>query len=151
MDIDVYIKRLQKVANDYQSFVFNVSKKSEPYILAIPKRRLFNKGTDANDTSIKPSYEDSTIATKKSRGQRTSHVTLRDSGDLYKSFKLVKEGNSIDFTVPNNDVTDFLSGHYSGNELFGFSPDDGEKIFKLFIKPALDDLINGDGNINIEI
>ena len=138
----------EKKLNALNAQVLKELKDSEPYVLGIPKRRLYNFGTDANDVPISPEYADSTKTKKKSKGQRTSFPTLRDTGVLYKSFKLVSEGSAIDFRVPNNKKTMGLTEHYGDNELFGFSPKDEEQIFKLFIKPALDDLIEGDGIID---
>lgn len=45
-------------------------------------------GLDANGESIKPPYAPSTIAKKRRLGQPIDRVTLKYTGDFYKSFKL---------------------------------------------------------------
>lgn len=149
MKVSNYIIGLENLANDYGGFIFKILKVREAYVLAIPKRRLSIFGTDAKDNLITPKYSEGTVKRKKSEGKISSHVTLRQTGNLYSTFRIVKENGSIDFTVPNNDVTSFLSEHYSSNELFGFSPKDEEKIYNLFIKPAIEKIINPKEGIDI--
>ena len=149
MELNTYIQKLQKVANNPTDFVFKILVTNKTYVLAVPKRRLLESGTDANDLLITPSYAVQTVKRKNKKGQTTTHVTLKDTGRLYRSFKLIREGSIIDFTAPIDLKTGELADHYSGNELFGFSPTDSDEIFLEFIKPALIDLIEGDGNIDI--
>jgi hypothetical protein len=150
MNVDSYINRLKNVSKNHGKYVMNLLEERKGYVLGIPKQRLYQKGTDANDLKIKPAYKESTIERKRRKGKRTSHVTLNYTGKLWRSFKLIREGNSIDFTVPNNDVTDFLTSHYSGNELFGFSPKDAEEIYRRFIEPPLEELIYPKDGIDID-
>tara|TARA_R110002020_G_scaffold453632_1_gene668613 strand:- start:10988 stop:11443 length:456 start_codon:yes stop_codon:yes gene_type:complete len=151
MKLDTYINRIKNLSSNLEELIYKELKEKENFVLAIPKRRLYQKGTDAFDVKITPPYKPSTIRYKKNKGQVKSHVTLRDTGKLYSTFKIVKEGKNIDFTVPNNSKTIFLTNHYEGNELFGFSPNDGEKVFELFIKPFLEEIINPNEDIDIEI
>lgn len=149
MKLDAYINRLQKVTDNPTKWFYDVIKGRENYVLAIPKRRLGLLGTDANDKKISPAYKESTISRKKRKGLRTSVVTLKYTGRLYDSFKLINNTNAIDFTASTPYLSD-LTSHYSSNELIGFSPKDEEQIVRLFIDPALDELING-VNIDIEL
>lgn len=148
MNIDTYIARLKAVADNYTEYVYKELKESENYVLRIPRLRMSISGTDANDKKISPLYAESTKKRKQRKGQRTSNVTLKDSGDLRSSFYLVREGSAIDFRVGNFPYINDLVSHYSGNELFGFSPKDEAEIYRIFIKPALEKLISGDGIID---
>lgn len=150
MRLDQYINRLSKVSKNPSKWFFEILQGRENYVLAIPKRRLSLLGTDAYDKKITPSYSKPTIERKSRKGQRTGNVTLKDSGALHKSFKLISNQNSIDFTASASYLSD-LTNHYSSNELIGFSPKDEEQIFKLFIVPEFNSLINGAGDIEIEI
>jgi len=156
MDLDTYINRLTSVANNYNGYVSKLLKSRKGYVLAIPKQRFYQYGTDANDERIFPVgktysvYAPSYVKKKRRRGKRTSHVTLNYSGKLWDSFKLIDTQKGIDFTVPSTKATKFLEGHYSSNKLFGFSPSDEEKIFQLFIKPELENLINPKEDIKIK-
>lgn len=149
MKLDTYISRLTTATADLTSFIFKDLKGRENYVLAVPKRRLGVSGTDANDEKINPLYAESTIRRKKNKGQSTRHVTLKDTGNLYSTFKLVKENSAIDFSVPITEKSIGLVEHYDNNELFGFSQKDNEEINRIFIKPTLEKLLEGDGIIDL--
>ena len=133
MNLTQYIQYLESLQDNYADMLYDALKNREAYILAIPKRRLTNFGTDANDKKITPEYSPITKRIKGKKGKRISHVTLRDTGQLYRSFKIEKQGEAIDFFAPVNEKTSFLTTHYSSNELFGFSPRDIIEIDKLFL------------------
>jgi len=151
MDLDTYVKRIEHLGNNYTKEVWKLLSGVDGYILGIPKQRMYLYGTDANDMPLRPKYKPSTIKKKKKKGQTSSHVTLRDTGKWKASWKLVKVGNKITFTAPNDSKTGYLVEHYEGNELFGFSPRDGEEIFKRWIKPYIDDIIFPNEKIDIKI
>ena len=146
-----YISVLEGILINYDSYIYTILKGKENYVLAIPKRRLYDRGTDANDKLIQPKYSRPTISFKRKKGKRVSHVTLRDTGQLYRSFRLYRSGGAISFSVPNNEITTFLTQHYSSNELFGFSRTDELKIFELFIKPEIEKIIYPQTDIDIDI
>lgn len=143
MRLDDYIARLNVVIKNPDDWFFKIVKGREQYVLAIPRRRLSLMGTDANDKLITPKYADKTIKNKQRKGQRTKNVTLKDTGKLHQSFELIKENGAIDFKADAPYLFK-LQEHYDGNELIGFSPKDNEQIFKLFILPELEELINQD-------
>lgn len=78
------------------------------------------EGKDVNDQTIKTiggnPYRPYTIAIKQSKGQPTGVVTLKDSGDFYKTFKFkfVSNGYEIiaDFNKPDGDIRDNFSSNY---------------------------------------
>lgn len=151
MDLSVYLARIENLTKNYENHVYELLERSSNYVLAIPKQRMYLRGTDANDEKITPSYDEWTIRDKKAKGQVTSHVTLRNTGAWKRSWKLVKEGTKITFTAPNDLKTGFLVSHYSSNELFGFSPKDGEQIYKNWIKPDIEGIIYPSETIDIKI
>ncbi len=81
------------------------------------ENRLFNYGTYADGTKIKTFkaqdgvYAPFTIGKKKEQGQPTDRVTLKDSGELYKSFK--PEFGSSSFAIDYEDKKD--DGNVSDN------------------------------------
>ena len=83
--ISIYINELKKINSNFDFEVGKILRKNEGKILSIIKLRLFNRGVDGDNKKILPSYANRTIADKKKKGQRTSHVTLRDTGGFYKS------------------------------------------------------------------
>lgn len=144
MNLTQYIQYLESLQENYVDILYEALRDREAYILAIPKRRLTNFGTDANDKKITPEYSPITKAIKGKKGKRISHVTLRDTGQLYQSFRIEKQGEAIDFSAPLNEKTSFLVSHYSSNELFGFSPRDIIEIDKLFLNRVAENVLKMD-------
>ena len=65
--------------------------------------QLFEEGIDSKGKTL-GKYSDFTIEIKKEEGQRFDHITLLDTGDFYKSFKVtVSKGG---FTITANPVKD---------------------------------------------
>jgi hypothetical protein len=90
------------------------------------KNRLYQYGVDGDGKEILPSYSRSTIETKKEKGQRTSHVTLRDTGLFYKGFYL--ELVQYDLILnSSDDKTSFLLNKY-GRAVLEFTRQEKETI-----------------------
>ena len=49
--------------------------------------QLFDKGIDSLNKTL-GKYSNVTIGIKKSKGQKTSNITLKDTGDFYKTFRV---------------------------------------------------------------
>jgi len=60
--------------------------------------QLFKKGEDALGNEITPEYTPFTVELKQAKGQPTDRVTLKDTGDFYKSF-LAHVDNSGDIII----------------------------------------------------
>jgi len=69
--------------------------KNQGKILSKAKLRLFNYGIDGEGKKIMPTYSPSTIEFKKIKRQRTSFVTLRDTGEFYGSMFIDFKENEV--------------------------------------------------------
>jgi ketol-acid reductoisomerase len=83
------------LSQEFRDFVLDLNRKNQ----------LFDKGIDANGVRLVSDfakfgrvYADRTIIEKEAKNQPTDRVTLKDSGDFYRSFKLELTGNS-DFLI----------------------------------------------------
>jgi hypothetical protein len=81
----------------------------------------FDKGKDSFNISLVPSYANSTKRTKRSKGQPTNRVTLKDAGELYKSVKVEGTSNQIVISA-NVEHFKYLVAHYKNNSLLGIQP-----------------------------
>ena len=92
----------------------------------------FDKGKDSFNINIVPSYATSTKSYKRRNGQPTNRVTLKDSGDLYRSVKVV--GTSSQLVISANvEYFKYLVAHYSGNNLLGIEPQAMEVFVNKYI------------------
>ena len=147
MKIDEYVNRLEKFGTDPDAFVYSIIQRYKRYILAAPKRRMYNFGKDINLRDFTPSYTDLTDKIKREKGQRISHVTLRDTGVFYESLDLIKSGRLKYEMISKDEKYPLIREHYSYNQILGFSEQEVEWIFSTFIEPEIDDLIN----VNLEL
>lgn len=114
IDIDLIISNILK-DEEFQRFIIDLNTEGQ----------LFEKGIDALGASL----GDYTIATiegtvnfegKKDKGQRFDHITLKDTGDFYKSFAIkVQNGGFLIVADGRKEDTDLLTEF--GKEILGLT------------------------------
>lgn len=134
-DIDAYLFSLNKLTNDLDKIAADIIRKNSKYILATIKLRLWNYGVDAAGNKIMPEYKASTIKVKKAEGRRSSHVTLRDEGDFYRSMFLTVEQNKL-FIGASDHITSTLISKY-GPDILGLTEQEQRNIVDTMIEPEV--------------
>jgi len=56
--------------------------------------QLYNEGIDSLGNSL-GEYSAYTKSIKGAKGQRTDHITLKDTGEFYNSFRVILSGNKL--------------------------------------------------------
>ena len=77
------------------------------------------KGFDAVGDKIKPAYSKLTISYKKRKGDPYDRVTLKDTGDFYRSTDV--DTSATDFIIINHDEQFPKLAEKYGNKLLGLS------------------------------
>ena len=97
-----------------------VRSKEDVIVSAIADDQLYRRGVNGDDKKIMDymPYTARTIKIKKKKGQPTTRVTLRDTGDFHKSMFVVFESDGFYITASDK-KTPWLTKKY------------GDKIFKL--------------------
>lgn len=104
---------------------------------AIADDQLYRRGITGKEVKIASyaPYAESTIKKKKKKGQPTTRVTLRDTGDFHKATFIVFESDG--FYVTSEDYkTPFLIKKY-GDEIFRLSDKNLTRIIKSHIRKEL--------------
>jgi hypothetical protein len=130
------IKALEKAINPTIKKTIDSNK---PLIIDQQTDEQLYEGKDSEDKNIRPSYAMSTkiIKTKYRRpSQPTNRVTLKDSGDLYKSINVDAKTNEMIISA-NVEYFKYLVNHYSGNQLLGLNQEFLDKFTKNKILPNL--------------
>lgn len=99
--------------------------------------QLYEQGIDRNGDKIAEyaPYRPLTIQIKLMKGQPTSRVTLRDTGDFHASFKVI--ANNISFFIDASDIkTDMLIKKY-GEQILGLTEDNLNELIWEYIYPDL--------------
>lgn len=132
-DMIDFIEDFQKKVDEK---VIDLSRQYEPEIVDhITDNQLF-KGKDSEGNDIEPSYTPFTISIKRSKGQPTNRVTLKDEGDFHNSIEL--DFSKDQYVVYATDSkTKRLERKY-GNKILGLN-DEGIQLNIDLVKP---DLIN---------
>ena len=106
----------------------------------ITQNQLFAKGEDSKGISIHPDYADLTIDFKIENNQPFDRVTLKDSGDFYRSITVESSNNQLIISASIEYAAD-LMGKY-GNDILGIQPEEMKAFFKKYVIPELITNIN---------
>ena len=93
--------------------------------------QLFNDGIDSLGDSL-GEYSPFTVELKKAKGQPTNRITLKDTGDFYKTFKVeVKDDSFFINANPIKEDTNLFDDF--GSEIVGLTEDNQKKISKTIL------------------
>ena len=129
MDVLEAATRLSKV--NVTSVLVKILKqaKTKKYITDLnTKVQLFDYGEDATGMRLDVvsdigGYAPSTIRIKARKGQPTNRVTLKDTGDFYKSFDVQIKPNA-DFSITSNSIKNGVDLHKRwGENIEGLQPE----------------------------
>ena len=96
-----------------------VLKETKEQIIDLNLDQLYKDGKDGDGNTIAPYYTAFTVMVKTYKGQRTDHVTLKDTGQFYRSFDI--RFNSLSFEIFATDgLTSDLMDKY-GKAIFGLN------------------------------
>lgn len=148
MTIQQYVEKLKEFNNDLPKTVDMILKKNEGTILGMLKLRLYNYGTDGNYELI-GYYSNNTKKRKSAKGQKSSFITLRDTGAFYAGMYLESKDGiyKIDSLDP---VTPILTMLY-GKEILELTFKQQTDIINNIINTNLQNIFDSIGNIDIVI
>jgi hypothetical protein len=145
-----FFEPLRKVANvfiklDANDIVFKVigsDKQIQEEILDLNRlNQLFKKGEDSLGTNLNSmtqsgfGYAASTKRDKRRKNLPTGHVTLFDTGDFYKSFRLIVRPTYLDITAnPNKEDSNLFDDF--GDDIVGLS-EESKDLLRLKLIPLI--------------
>lgn len=110
-----YFKKVASLKEDVVfRIVFDKDKIKEEIIYLNTQKQLFEKGVNSNGEDLAQvrgrGYSPTTVALKKAKGQPTDRVTLKDTGEFYRSWKVfVKRGSITIIADPFKEDTNLFS------------------------------------------
>lgn len=135
------IQRIEKVIADIPKETENIIKRNEQEVLDLNReKQLYEKGIDSNGKRIVPYYSPYTIALKRSNQEVYNRVTLLDTGDFYKGFKIKFNGLSNPFNIFSTDSksSDLIEKY---GDIFGLTKENEKYLNYEIIKPELEKFI----------
>jgi hypothetical protein len=119
MTLDKYIVNLQKLENNLPSIIDKFIESESSHFLGRVKLRFWNQGVDGDGKKI-GEYAESTVARKKKKGQRSSHVTLKDSSQWWDNLFITYEKGDLILDNRMRDLTQkLIEGVNRGNPAYG--------------------------------
>lgn len=114
-----------------------VHSKEDVIIAAITNDQLFRRGVNGRNVKIMSymPYRPSTIRKKKKKGQPTTRVTLKDTGEFYESMFVVFDSEGF-YITSSDDKTKYLVKKY-GNIIFRLTDKNLTRILRSHIRKEL--------------
>ena len=114
-----------------------VHDKEDVIIAAITNDQLYRRGVNGRDEKIMDymPYRPSTIRKKQKKGQPTTRVTLKDTGDFYKSIFVVFDSEGF-YITSNDDKAKYLVKKY-GEPIFRLTNKNLTRILRSHIRKEL--------------
>lgn len=116
--------------------VFNDERIKNEIIRLNTEEQLFERGIDSRGISL-GEYSPTTIELKKKKGQRYDHITLKDTEDFYKSFRVSVNRVVIEIIAdPFKDDTNLFDDF--GEDIVGLTDESKEKLKEMAIVKYLE-------------
>ena len=124
--------------------------KNNDVITDLNRERLNKFGTDVEGKKLityggaganTGSYSTFTIAEKKKKGQETKHVTLKDTGEFHKSFKVKHEGKGFAIEGDEDKSEGKISDNLEIEPALGLGVKDMEQMQAVLIDDLRTDLL----------
>lgn len=130
--------RLRRFKDSLDELLAEIIKEKEDVIIsAVVDDQLFRRGVNGKDIKIwsYAPYAERTIQIKQKKGQPTTRVTLRDTGDFHKSVRLVQDAGGFYLTSEDKKV-EHLRKKY-GDEIFRLTNKNLGRILDAHIRREL--------------
>jgi hypothetical protein len=145
MEIRAYISELKEIRETLPKKVDEIIHSKESYILGMLKKRLFDFGVDG-DGKLIGTYSNKTKILKKKKGQRTSFITLRDTGDFYKGMFIDNFPGRI-FIDSRDSITNILISIY-GQSILELTVQEQQHIIDAVIEPEINKILAKLGDVD---
>lgn len=114
-----------------------IREKEDVIVSAIANDQLYRRGINGKGKKIMEyaPYAKRTIKIKKEKGQPTTRVTLRDTGDFHKSMFVVFDSEGF-YVTASDDKTEKLIAKY-GDEIFRLTDKNFTRIIRSHVRKEL--------------
>jgi len=149
MTLENYIANLQTLKSELPEKVDKIIMKNQAFIVGMLKQRLYMYGTDGNYDLI-GQYSKRTKEIKKANNQKSSFITLKDSGRWYAAMYI--DSNNGEYIIDSKDWKTPLLIEVYGESILELTFKQQDDIIKNIIEPELQKYINSiSGDLEIEL
>lgn len=132
------LKKFKRELNKTYAKIIKTNEDS--WTLLLSDDQMFEKGIDGDGRSL-GKYSIYSLSIKQAKGQRTDHITLRDTKEFHNSISLKISSDKIETIAPGaeKDDTNLLDEY--GEAIIKLTPANKEKLIKNVYIPALNQII----------
>lgn len=127
--------RLRKFKSILNEELAGEIKNNEPVIIDMIRGQLYS-GINGYTAQIRPPYAQKTIRAKLKKGQPVDRVTLKDTGDFYKSLYVEFDEDGFYITSSDKDLELLLKEKY-GSPILRLSDENLSILLHDIIRPSL--------------
>lgn len=129
------VYRLRKFKSILDQELTNEILSHEHIIIDMVCEQLY-AGIDGYKNRIQPPYATRTVKKKQKKGQPTDRVTLRDTGDFYKSLHVAFDEDGFFVASSDQELADILRKKY-GYPVLRLSNENLSILLREYIRPSL--------------
>ena len=132
------IDSLERFKQDIPLIISETIKNNEEIVLEyVSEDQLYERGVDGKENFIADSepYSPITISIKREKGQPTSRVTLRDSGDFHESFFIEYTAEGFEIRASDYKFGDLVSQY--GEAIMALTDENLQDLLRNYILPDL--------------
>jgi len=134
--ISRFNRKLKQLKDSINPTIQETINKHKPLIIDQQTEEQMFEGKDSEGLNFVPKYALSTKKIKQKKGQPTNRVTLKDSGDLYKSITVDALTNEM-IIKANVEYFKYLVVHYNRNKILGLNEEFLDKFTCKLIVPNI--------------
>lgn len=116
--LDDLIQKIESIQTDLDQITLDAVKSNEKAVLDLNRAQMYS-GIKSDGKNIKPQYTRKTKSIKRSKGQPTDRVTLKDTGDFHNSV-FISYSNDSFIMLATDSKTTKLKKKY-GRDILGLT------------------------------
>lgn len=135
-----YMQAVQKVIDNLPKETTRIAKEQSEKIIDLNRdNQLYDQGINSDGSKLFPSYANLTRQIKANKSQPFNRVTLFDTGDFYRGFKLRINYPIISIYSTDSKSSDLMDKY--GTNIFGLITENQKKVNYEIIQPELHEYI----------
>ncbi len=142
---DVFENAIRKVNELRQAVNTSIQKAFDDNYLIVKdiqvNKQLYDKGEDSKGSIIVPSYTPLTISIKKSKGQPTDRVTLKDTGAFHQNISIIARNDELEITATIKYAQKLFDKY--GDDILGIQEEFIKEFMDKYILEEIKEQFNG--------
>lgn len=129
---------LKQVKADMEQIVLDEVIKNKHFVLDLVTEEQLMQGIKADGSLIMPQYSPLTVSIKRSKGQESGHVTLKDTGDYHEGHDLKRMEDGFE-VINRDEKTLKLTTKYT-SKILGLTDDNIDEMNRFILDDVIENV-----------